>query len=216
MLAARSNGPGDFIQTNIFRAPGSPALLAQLACREVHGFPLPCIFRPTRYSARSAKKDFSRKRLPIGQTHRILRAKHHPSHFVRTLHETYELPTLVANCSNNCGRYHFPEKLIPHVIMKGLAGEPPPVYGERNNIRDCLYVEEHANALTLVLRGAVSGTHNVSGRKERANPHVVESVCDLLGRAVAECGRGAQRRLISFGADRPDDDKRYGIAASKR
>jgi NAD dependent epimerase/dehydratase family len=151
MLAARSNGPGDFIHSNIFRAPGSPALLAQLACREVHGFPLPCIFRPTRQSARSAKKDFSRKRLPIGQTHRILRAKHHPSHFVRTLHETYELPTLVANCSNNCGRYHFPEKLIPHVIMKGLAGEPPPVYGERNNIRDWLYVEEHANALTLVL-----------------------------------------------------------------
>src|ERR1700758_4846316 len=78
-------------------------------------------------------------------------SEHHPSHFVRTLHETYELPTLVANCSNNCGRYHFPEKLIPHVIMKGLAGEPPPVYGERNNIRDWLYVEEHANALTLVL-----------------------------------------------------------------
>jgi dTDP-glucose 4,6-dehydratase len=91
-------------------------------------------------------------------------------HLVRAWRETYDLPALVTNCSNNYGPYHFPEKLIPHIIIKGLAGEPLPVYGDGRNIRDWLYVEDHARALTLVLeRGVVGETYNVGGRNERTN-----------------------------------------------
>lgn len=136
-------------------------------------------------------------------------------HLVRAWRETYELPTLVTNCSNNYGPYHFPEKLIPHMIIKGLAGEPLPVYGDGKNIRDWLYVEDHAKALTLVLeRGVVGHTYNVGGRNERTNLHVVETVCDLLDQ-VAPDATGARRNLISFVRDRPGHDRRYAIDASK-
>jgi dTDP-glucose 4,6-dehydratase len=136
-------------------------------------------------------------------------------HLVRAWRETYELPTLVTNCSNNYGPYHFPEKLIPHMIIKGLAGEPLPVYGDGKNIRDWLYVEDHAKALTLVLeRGVVGETYNVGGRNERTNLQVVESICDLLDE-IAPGTQGARRDLISFVADRPGHDRRYAIDASK-
>jgi dTDP-glucose 4,6-dehydratase len=136
-------------------------------------------------------------------------------HLVRAWHETYELPTLITNCSNNYGPYHFPEKLIPHMIIKGLAGEPLPVYGDGTNIRDWLYVEDHAKALTLVLElGLVGETYNVGGRNERSNLHVVESICDLLDDAVPRAS-GPRRDLITFVADRPGHDRRYAIDASK-
>jgi dTDP-glucose 4,6-dehydratase len=136
-------------------------------------------------------------------------------HLVRAWRETYELPTLVTNCSNNYGPYHFPEKLIPHMIIKGLAGEPLPVYGDGKNIRDWLYVEDHAKALTLVLeRGAVGQTYNIGGRNERSNLHVVQSICDLLDE-VSASHAGPHRNLISFVADRPGHDRRYAIDASK-
>lgn len=136
-------------------------------------------------------------------------------HLVRAWRETYDLPTMVTNCSNNYGPYHFPEKLIPHIIIKGLAGEPLPVYGDGQNIRDWLYVEDHAKALTLVLeRGAVGETYNVGGRNERSNLHVVESICDLLD-DMSPRAAGSRRGLISFVADRPGHDRRYAIDASK-
>ena len=136
-------------------------------------------------------------------------------HLVRAWRETYELPTLVTNCSNNYGPYHFPEKLIPHMIIKGLAGEPLPVYGDGQNIRDWLFVEDHAKALTLVLeRGVIGETYNVGGRNERTNLHVVESICDLLD-TVAPGGGGSRRSLISFVKDRPGHDRRYAIDATK-
>jgi dTDP-glucose 4,6-dehydratase len=136
-------------------------------------------------------------------------------HLVRAWRETYELPTLITNCSNNYGPYHFPEKLIPHMIIKGLAGEPLPVYGDGKNIRDWLYVEDHAKALTLVLeRGVVGETYNVGGRNERTNLHVVETICDLLDE-VAPSAQGRRRDLITFVADRPGHDRRYAIDASK-
>jgi dTDP-glucose 4,6-dehydratase len=136
-------------------------------------------------------------------------------HLVRAWRETYELPTLVTNCSNNYGPYHFPEKLIPHMIIKGLADEPMPVYGDGSNVRDWLYVEDHAKALSLVLeRGAVGETYNVGGRNERTNLHVVEAICDLLDR-IAPAFDGPRRRLISFVTDRPGHDRRYAIDASK-
>jgi dTDP-glucose 4,6-dehydratase len=136
-------------------------------------------------------------------------------HLVRAWRETYDLPTLVTNCSNNYGPYHFPEKLIPHMIIKGLAGEPLPVYGDGKNIRDWLFVEDHAKALTLVLEhGDVGQTYNVGGRNERTNLHVVESICDLLD-DVSPGGNGARRNLISFVKDRPGHDRRYAIDATK-
>lgn len=136
-------------------------------------------------------------------------------HLVRAWRETYDLPTMVTNCSNNYGPYHFPEKLIPHIIIKGLGGEPLPVYGDGQNIRDWLYVEDHAKALTLVLeRGAVGETYNVGGRNERTNLHVVESICDLLDEMSPRTA-SPRRDLISFVADRPGHDRRYAIDASK-
>jgi dTDP-glucose 4,6-dehydratase len=136
-------------------------------------------------------------------------------HLVRAWRETYELPTIVTNCSNNYGPYHFPEKLIPHMIIKGLAEEDLPVYGDGGNIRDWLYVEDHARALALVLeRGKVGETYNVGGRNERTNLHVVETICDLLDRS-APSKRGGRRRLITFVPDRPGHDRRYAIDASK-
>jgi len=104
-------------------------------------------------------------------------------HLVRAWRETYGLPTLITNCSNNYGPYHFPEKLIPHMIIKGLAEHPLPVYGDGLNVRDWLYVEDHARALTLVLeRGRVGETYNIGGRSERTNKAVVAAICDLPGR----------------------------------
>ncbi|HJP67703.1 MAG TPA: GDP-mannose 4,6-dehydratase, partial [Sphingomicrobium sp.] len=136
-------------------------------------------------------------------------------HLVRSWHETYELPTLITNCSNNYGPYHFPEKLIPHIIIKALAGEPLPVYGDGQNIRDWLYVEDHAEALTLVLeRGTIGETYNVGGRNERTNIAVVERICDLLDDIVAPIAE-SRRQLIKFVQDRPGHDRRYAIDASK-
>lgn len=136
-------------------------------------------------------------------------------HLVRAWRETYELPTLITNCSNNYGPYHFPEKLIPHMIIKGLACEPLPVYGDGRNIRDWLYVDDHARALSLVLEhGAVGHTYNVGGRNERTNLHVVESICDLLDE-IAPNTTNRHRDLITFVTDRPGHDRRYAIDASK-
>jgi dTDP-glucose 4,6-dehydratase len=136
-------------------------------------------------------------------------------HLVRAWRETYGLPTIITNCCNNYGPYHFPEKLIPHMIIRGLAEEPLPVYGDGMNIRDWLYVEDHARALALVLaKGRVGETYNVGARSERANIDVVRTICDLLDRMAPAPG-GSRRRLISFVPDRPGHDRRYAIDATK-
>ena len=134
---------------------------------------------------------------------------------MRAWRETYGLPTIVTNCSNNYGPYHFPEKLIPHIIIKGLADEPLPVYGDGQNVRDWLYVEDHAKALTHVVeRGRIGETYNIGGRNERANLFVVQAICDLLDR-LQPSARGSRHQLISFVTDRPGHDRRYAIDASK-
>jgi len=136
-------------------------------------------------------------------------------HLVRAWRETYGLPAIVTNCSNNYGPYQFPEKLIPQMIIRGLAGEKLPVYGDGQNIRDWLYVEDHAKALTLVLeRGRVGETYNVGGRNERTNLQVIEAICDLLD-MLTPTAEGSHRRLIKFVDDRPGHDRRYAIDASK-
>ena len=116
-------------------------------------------------------------------------------HLVRAWRETYGLPTIVTNCSNNYGPYHFPEKLIPHIIIRGLDEQELPVYGDGMNIRDWLFVEDHARALALVLeRGRVGETYNVGGRNERPNIHVVQTICEILDRLEPSPG-GARHRL---------------------
>jgi dTDP-glucose 4,6-dehydratase len=136
-------------------------------------------------------------------------------HLVRAWHESYGLPTLLTNCSNNYGPYHFPEKLIPHIIIKGLSGEQLPVYGDGQNVRDWLYVEDHVRALKLVLeRGQVGESYNIGGRNERKNLQVVEAICDLLD-SLRPSENGPRRELISFVVDRPGHDRRYAIDASK-
>jgi dTDP-glucose 4,6-dehydratase len=128
------------------------------------------------------------------------------------------LPTLVTNCSNNYGPYHFPEKLIPHVILNALQGKPLPVYGQGLQIRDWLYVADHARALIQVLlRGHPGETYNIGGHNEQTNIAVVESICDLLQERVPNRPAGVRqfRDLITFVADRPGHDARYAIDAGK-
>lgn len=137
-------------------------------------------------------------------------------HFVRAWHETYGLPVVLSNCSNNYGPYHFPEKLIPLVILNALEGKPLPVYGTGENVRDWLYVDDHARALELVLtRGAIGESYNVGGRNERTNLQVVQAICDALDARVPLEGGSPRRRLIDFVSDRPGHDRRYAIDASK-
>lgn len=136
-------------------------------------------------------------------------------HFVRAWHETYGLPVVLSNCSNNYGPYHFPEKLIPLTILNALEGKKLPVYGRGENVRDWLYVDDHARALELVLtRGTAGESYNVGGHEERTNLEVVEAICDLLDARVP-LSTGPRRELISFVTDRPGHDRRYAIDASK-
>lgn len=137
-------------------------------------------------------------------------------HLVRAWRHTYGLPTLITNCSNNYGPYHFPEKLIPLMIIKGLAGEPLPVYGQGLNIRDWLYVDDHARALTRVFEAGKPGeSYIIGGRAERTNLDVVNVICDALDKARPRADGKSRREQITYVADRPGHDHRYAIDPSK-
>jgi dTDP-glucose 4,6-dehydratase len=136
-------------------------------------------------------------------------------HLARAWRETYGLPTILTNCSNNYGPYHFPEKLIPLAILNAVEGKPLPVYGRGENVRDWLYVEDHAAALLMVARrGAVGQTYNVGGRSERRNIDVVHAICDILDE-IQPRAAGSYREQIAFVADRPGHDLRYAIDPAK-
>jgi dTDP-glucose 4,6-dehydratase len=223
-LAAESHvdrsidGPGEFIQTNIV---GTFTLLqealrfwrdldrdAQARFRFHH------VSTDEVYGSLGAEGLF-KEETAYAPNSPYAASKASSDHLVRAWRETYGLPTIVTNCSNNYGPYHFPEKLIPHMIIKGLAGEALPVYGDGQQIRDWLYVEDHAKALALVVaHGRAGETYNIGGRNERANLHVVETICDLLDR-LEPSARGPHRGLISFVTDRPGHDRRYAIDATK-
>ncbi len=139
-------------------------------------------------------------------------------HLVRAWHRTFQLPVVVTNCSNNYGPYHFPEKLIPLMILNALAGKPLPVYGQGNQIRDWLYVEDHARALVQVAtQGQIGETYNIGGHNEKQNIEVVETICDLLEELAPDKPEGVAqyRDLITFVTDRAGHDVRYAIDASK-
>ena len=135
---------------------------------------------------------------------------------MRAWYRTYGLPVLITNCSNNFGPYQHPEKLIPLMIMKALSGGPLPVYGQGANVRDWLHVEDHAEALRLVLRkGRVGETYNIGGRNERTNIAVVTAVCALLDELLPKSPYRPHVQLIEFVADRPGHDLRYAIDPTK-
>lgn len=137
-------------------------------------------------------------------------------HLVRAWHHTYGLPTVISNCSNNYGPYHFPEKLIPLVILSALDEKPLPIYGEGKNIRDWLYVEDHTRALeTIVCHGKIGESYNVGGHNERTNLQVVESICDILDVLKPRASRKSYRELITFVKDRAGHDRRYAIDPTK-
>jgi dTDP-glucose 4,6-dehydratase len=135
-------------------------------------------------------------------------------HLARAWHHTYGLPVIVTNCSNNYGPFQFPEKLIPLMILKGLAGEPLPVYGSGANVRDWLYVDDHARALLCALERGVPGrSYNIGGESERRNLDVVHAICDALDALVP--GERPRRELVRFVADRPGHDHRYAMGIDR-
>jgi dTDP-glucose 4,6-dehydratase len=136
-------------------------------------------------------------------------------HLVRAWYETYGLPVVLTNCSNNYGPYHFPEKLIPVIILNALAGMPLPIYGNGGNIRDWLYVEDHADALLLVLeKGKIGRSYNIGGENERTNLELVQALCKILERLKPK-NTGTYADLITFVQDRPGHDARYAIDPSR-
>jgi len=227
-LAAESHvdrsidGPAEFIQTNIV---GTYTLLeaarAYWNCLEPAAratFRFHHISTDEVYGDLHGTDDLFTEATPYAPSSPYSASKASSDHLVRAWLRTYGLPTLVTNCSNNYGPYHFPEKLIPHVILNALAGKPLPVYGGGSQIRDWLYVEDHARALVeVVTRGAVGETYNIGGHNEKRNLEVVQSICALLEELAPEKPGGVThyRDLITFVKDRPGHDLRYAIDASK-
>lgn len=231
-LAAESHvdrsidGPADFIQTNIV---GTYSLLEAarrywngLADQQKAAFRFHHISTDEVYGDLEGTDDLFTETTSYAPSSPYSASKASSDHLVRAWQRTYGLPVLLTNCSNNYGPFHFPEKLIPHVILNALAGKPLPVYGDGSQIRDWLYVEDHARALCeVVSRGVVGETYNIGGHNEKRNLQVVETICDLLDAFAAEgrCVRGEElktfRDLITFVKDRPGHDRRYAIDASK-
>lgn len=229
-LAAESHvdrsidGPAAFIETNIV---GTYTLL-EAARRYWGGLPEEAraafrfhhISTDEVYGDLEGTDDLFTETTPYAPSSPYSASKASSDHLVRAWQRTYGLPVLVTNCSNNYGPYHFPEKLIPHVILNALAGKPLPVYGDGSQIRDWLYVEDHARALVeVVSHGQVGETYNIGGHNEKRNLEVVETICDLLDELVPRTddrGQGrSYRELITFVKDRPGHDRRYAIDASK-
>jgi len=225
-LAAESHvdrsidGPGAFIETNIvgtYRLLNAAlAYWRELPADRRDGFRFHHISTDEVFGDLPFDSGIFTEETPYAPSSPYSASKASSDHLVRAWHETYGLPVVLSNCSNNYGPYHFPEKLIPLVILNALHERPLPVYGKGANVRDWLYVEDHARALAAVVtRGTPGESYNIGGRAEQTNLSVVETICDILDRQRPR-GRGASYRdLITFVADRPGHDRRYAIDASK-
>ena len=227
-LAAESHvdrsidGPEAFMQTNIMGTyqllEASRRYLANQTLDRQASFRFHHISTDEVYGDLEGPEDLFREDTPYAPSSPYSASKASSDHLVRAWHRTYGLPVLVTNCSNNYGPYHFPEKLIPHMILNALAGRPLPVYGDGSQVRDWLYVEDHARALLRVAtHGDVGETYNIGGHNERTNLQVVETICALLEELRPEKPEGinAYADLITFVTDRPGHDLRYAIDASK-
>lgn len=168
------------------------------------------------YGDLEGPEDLFNETTPYAPSSPYSASKASSDHLVRAWRRTYDLPTLVTNCSSNYGPYHFPEKLIPLVILNALEGKLLPVYGKGDQVRDWLYVEDHARALyKVVTEGRVGETYNIGGHNEKQNLEVVHTLCDLLDELRPREDRGSYRSLITHVQDRPGHDLRYSIDASK-
>jgi dTDP-glucose 4,6-dehydratase len=224
-LAAESHvdrsidGPAEFIKTNIM---GTYALLESvrdylsgLPRNEAARFRFHHISTDEVFGSLGADGQFC-ETTPYAPNSPYSASKASSDHLVRAWHATYGIPAVLSNCSNNYGPWQFPEKLIPLMIAKALNHEPLPVYGNGENIRDWLYVDDHARALHLILtRGRLGESYNVGGNSERRNIDVVQEICDLVDEIAPGKVRAPRRDLIRFVADRPAHDKRYAIDAAK-
>lgn len=223
-LAAESHvdrsilGPGAFIETNIVGTyrllEASRAYWEALPERERGRFRFHHVSTDEVYGSLGKEGKFTES-TPYRPNSPYSASKASSDHLVRAWHHTYGLPVVTSNCSNNYGPYQFPEKLIPLMILNAVEGKPLPVYGTGENVRDWLYVEDHARALRLVLeRGTVGETYNIGGLAERSNLEVVQAICGILDRLRPD-SEGGYERLITFVEDRPGHDLRYAIDASK-
>lgn len=242
-LAAESHvdrsidGPGDFVRTNVT----GTATLLQAALKYWKTLPSgdsaaasgsSCTRESFRFQHISTDEvygslgetGFFTEKTPYSPHSPYSASKAASDHLVRAWHDTYGMPTLITNCSNNYGPYHFPEKLIPLVILNCLDGKPLPVYGKGANVRDWLYVDDHARALLLVNTKGVPGeTYNVGGHNERTNLEVVKTICSILDELIPEKPVSTQtsekvarfEELITYVADRPGHDLRYAIDPAK-
>jgi dTDP-glucose 4,6-dehydratase len=227
-LAAESHvdrsieGPTDFIETNIVGTyqllESARAYWGQLPEGKRADFRFHHISTDEVYGDLEGTEDLFNETTPYAPSSPYSASKASSDHLVRAWHRTFGLPVVLTNCSNNYGPYHFPEKLIPHMILNALAGKTLPVYGKGNQIRDWLYVEDHARALVLVATTAKTGeTYNIGGHNEKQNIEVVHTLCELLEELHPEkpAGIAEYKDLITFVKDRPGHDLRYAIDASK-
>ena len=224
-LAAESHvdrsidGPGQFIQTNISGTfsllQAARAYYGQLSDEKRNGFRFHHISTDEVYGS-LGKEGLFTETTPYSPNSPYSASKAASDHLVRAWKETFGLPTIVTNCSNNYGPCQFPEKLVPLMILNGLEGKQLPVYGTGENIRDWLYVDDHAEALlSVVKRGKVGETYNIGGNCEKSNLEVVNEICDILDEVAPDMRIGSRRSLIKFVMDRPGHDLRYAIDASK-
>ena len=227
-LAAESHvdrsidGPAEFIQTNVV---GTCTLLevaraywSELSADRKVAFRFHHISTDEVYGDLDGTDDLFTESTPYAPSSPYSASKASSDHLVRAWHRTYGLPILITNCSNNYGPYHFPEKLIPLTILNALEGKPLPVYGKGEQVRDWLYVEDHARALYKVLtEGKVGETYNIGGHNEKQNIDVVYALCALLEELAPNKPEGvtAYKELVTFVSDRPGHDHRYAIDASK-
>lgn len=219
------NGAGEFIQTNIV---GTYQLLdvareywEQLAQQKKSAFVFHHVSTDEVYGDLGGSEGFFTEATAYDPSSPYSASKASSDHLVRAWYRTYGFPVVITNCSNNYGPYHFPEKLIPHIILNALKGKPLPIYGDGTQVRDWLYVEDHVRALYKVItEGKVGETYNIGGHNEKQNIEVVQTICTILEELAPEnpnalsAGKG-YTRLIEFVKDRPGHDLRYAIDASK-
>lgn len=213
-------GPEAFVETNVrgtfVLLEAARAYFSQLRPEDRDGFRFLHISTDEVYGSLGPTDPAFCEDTPYAPNSPYSASKAASDHLVRAYFHTYRLPTVITNCSNNYGPYHFPEKLIPLMITHAIAGKPLPIYGDGMNVRDWLYVGDHCAALRLVLqRGRPGETYNVGGRNERSNREVVESICEILDELRPESGHCPHKQLIRFVKDRPGHDRRYAIDATK-
>lgn len=225
-LAAESHvdrsidGPGDFIQTNIVGTyellEASRAYWSTLSGAKRDGFRFHHISTDEVYGDLPLDDSLFTEETPYAPSSPYSASKAASDHLAMAWFHTYHMPVVLSNCSNNYGPYHFPEKLIPLIILNGLEGKRLPVYGKGENVRDWLFVDDHARALALVVtKGEPGRSYNIGGRNERSNLAVVETICDTLDRLAPLEGGKPRRELIDFVTDRPGHDLRYAIDATR-